>query len=339
MSDFNLIRSTVASATDPELIWAYAFDGVGPGRAISETPDLDAASGFFWLHLDLIHVSTRGWLNDMEATFGAGADALMSQDSHPHVDWAGDLLWGAARDIHREVSAPGERADDLRFILSPRFLITGRRRPMQSAHALKRKIETGAEFESSADLLEALLTEIAEAIGRVANRTAEQLEEIEDRVFGTAVTDERAALLGLRREVARYARLATSLRAVVGRLDQTGAAYLPRHCQGLTARLSQRVASLHADIHYLSDHARLLNDEVGAQVSAQANKHLFTLTVLTTLLLPPSLVTGYFGMNTKNLLFADSDYGTLFATAVAAGAALLVYLLMRRNRMLGTRRA
>jgi hypothetical protein len=35
------------------------------------------------------------------------------------------------------------------------------------------------------------------------------------------------------------------------------------------------------------------------------------------------------------LLFADSEFGTLFATAVAAGAALCVYLLMRRNRMLG----
>ena len=54
----------------------------------------------------------------------------------------------------------------------------------------------------------------------------------------------------------------------------------------------------------------MLNDEVGAQVSAEANRILFTLTVLTTLLLPPSLVTGYFGMNTKNLLFADSEFGT-----------------------------
>ena len=335
MTDFSLVRPATVSATEPELVWAFAFERAGPGQALSATPDLNATQGFVWLHLDLIHVSTRSWLNDMEATFGAAADALMSRDSHPHVDWAGDLLWGAARDIHREVNALGERSDDLRFILGPRFLVTGRRRPMQSAHAVKRKIETGAEYESSADLLEALLTEIAEAIGRVASRTGEQLETIEDRVFATTVTDERAALLGLRREVARYARLATSLRAVIGRLDQTGAAHLPHHCQGLTARLSQRVASLHADIHYLGDHARLLNDEVGVQVSAQANKHLFTLTVLTTLLLPPSLVTGYFGMNTKNLPFSESDYGTLFATLIAAGAALSVYLIMRRNRMLG----
>ena len=210
---------------------------------------------------------------------------------------------------------------------------------MQSAHALKRKVETAAQYENSAELFESMLTEIADGIGRVADRTAEQLEEVEDRVLSATVTDERGMILNLRREVARYARLASALRAVVGRLDQTHAAGIPLHCQGLTVRLGQRVAALNADIHYLADHARMLNDEVSAQVSAEANRHLFTLTVLTTLLLPPSLVTGYFGMNTKNLPFAESVYGSLLATIVAAGAALGVYLLMRRNRMIGQGRA
>ena len=210
---------------------------------------------------------------------------------------------------------------------------------MQSAHALKRKVETGGEYETSADLFEAMLTEIAEAIGRVASRTAERLEDVEDRVLSTTVSDERATLLALRREVARYARLATSLRAVVGRLDQASGAALPANCHNLTVRLAQRAASLHADIHFLSDHARMLTDEVSAQVSDEANRNLFTLSVLTALLLPPSLVTGFFGMNTKNLPFADSEFATVFATAIAVGAALCVYLIMRRGRMLGRGRA
>ena len=318
----------------PEIVWAYAFDAEGRAKSVCGPPDLFARDGFVWLHLDLIHAKTRHWLVEMEPMLGAAADSLTSHDAHPHVDWSGGQLWGVVRDIYREMHEAGEQAAELRFIVAPRFLLTGRRRPLQSAHALKRKVETGAEYENSADLFEALLTEIAEAIGRVANRTAERLEDVEDRVLSASVSDERALLLGLRREVARYARLAASLRAVVGRLDQAPLG-LPQHCRGLTARLGQRVAALHGDIHYLADHARMLNDEVAAQVSAQANRHLFTLTVLTTLLLPPSLVTGYFGMNTKNLLFADSEYGTVLATVVAVSAALCVYLVMRRNRMLG----
>ena len=338
MTELSLIRPEAAPEVGPEIVWAYVFEGGGVGRPLSGLPDLSAerGPGFVWLHLDLVHSATRDWLTQMEPTFGAAADTLISADAHPHIDWSRDLLWGVVRDVHREVDKAGEHASDLRFVVGPRFLVTGRRRPMQAAHALMRKVETGAEYEGSAQLFEALLTEIAEAVGRVANRTAERLEEVEDSVLSASVSDERATLLTLRREVARYARLASSLSAVVVRLEQAGAAGLPDHCRGLSARLGQRVASIHADVHYLADHARMLNDEVGGQVAAQANRHLFILTVLTTLLLPPSLVTGYFGMNTKNLPFADSEYGTLFASFIAIVAALSVYLLMRRNRMIGS---
>jgi Mg2+ and Co2+ transporter CorA len=39
-------------------------------------------------------------------------------------------------------------------------------------------------------------------------------------------------------------------------------------------------------------------------------------------------------MNTKGLPFGDSDYGTLYAAIFCAVAAVLVYLLIRRYRML-----
>jgi zinc transporter len=43
-------------------------------------------------------------------------------------------------------------------------------------------------------------------------------------------------------------------------------------------------------------------------------------------------VTGFFGMNTKGLPFADSDYGTLYATILCLLAAGVAYLLIRRYR-------
>jgi len=57
------------------------------------------------------------------------------------------------------------------------------------------------------------------------------------------------------------------------------------------------------------------------------------LTIVTTVLLPPAFVTGFFGMNTKGLPFADSDNGSLYAAALCCLAAGLVYLLIRRYRI------
>jgi Mg2+ and Co2+ transporter CorA len=52
---------------------------------------------------------------------------------------------------------------------------------------------------------------------------------------------------------------------------------------------------------------------MGAHLATATNRNLFVLTIVTTVLLPPAFVTGFFGMNTKGLPFGDSDYGTLYA--------------------------
>jgi len=73
---------------------------------------------------------------------------------------------------------------------------------------------------------------------------------------------------------------------------------------------------------------------MASQLAATTNRNLFVLTVVTTLLLPSAFITGYFGVNTKGLPFADSDYGTPYATILAILAAGLMYLVIRQRRML-----
>ncbi len=65
-------------------------------------------------------------------------------------------------------------------------------------------------------------------------------------------------------------------------------------------------------------------------MAEETNRHLYVLTTLTTLLLPATLVTGVFGMNTKALPLTETDSGFLIAMGLVFGASVAVYLLMRR---------
>jgi zinc transporter len=71
-------------------------------------------------------------------------------------------------------------------------------------------------------------------------------------------------------------------------------------------------------------------EEITALTAEETNRHLYVLSILTTLFLPPTLVTGVFGMNTKGLPFTDSESAFLWASALMVASALAVYLLMRR---------
>jgi zinc transporter len=67
-------------------------------------------------------------------------------------------------------------------------------------------------------------------------------------------------------------------------------------------------------------------------MTAVTNRRLFTLSVLTACLLPPTLVTGFFGMNTKDMPFQNVEGGTWMAATVALAAAFACYWALRRTR-------
>jgi hypothetical protein len=58
----------------------------------------------------------------------------------------------------------------------------------------------------------------------------------------------------------------------------------------LCLRVRQRVGSFHADLHLQAERARLLQDEMAAQLATATNRNLFVLTVVTTGPKPQHLV-------------------------------------------------
>jgi Mg2+ and Co2+ transporter CorA len=223
-------------------------------------------------------------------------------------------------------------ATDLRFALWPQFLLTARHHAARSAMAVKDQAEKGATFEDSAALFERLLIAAADSIGEATQESASELDRIEDRILSEAVGDESAALLRLRRGISRQERLVQAAHSVLVQLEQNRGESVLQTYRDLGSRVRQRVDAFAADLHLQADRARLLQEEMAAQLATATNRNLFALTVVTTVLLPPAFVTGYFGMNTKNLPFSDSDYGTLYATILCLLAAGVVYLLIRRYR-------
>ena len=300
------VRTDLADV-GPGVAWTYEFDENGRGRPLSGDGAVDLMHGrrFIWVHLVLSNTRTRDWLAAHEAVPAEAREALLSPERHPRLDWRGDALWGVLYDIRHEFQGAAEEATDLRFVLKPQFLLTARHHPVLSAYRVRERIEAGAVFEDSAELFERLLVSTANLVGEAAHRIAALLDEIEDRVLSETVSDETGRLLKLRREVSRQERLVQATLSVLGQLEQHRAESALQLYRDLGHRVRQRVASFHSDLHLQGDRARLLQEEMAAQLASATNRNLFVLTIVTTVLLPPAFVTGFFGMNTKGLPFGD----------------------------------
>ena len=203
--------------------------------------------------------------------------------------------------------------------MSPRVLITVRRHALHSIELTRRSIEGGAQFLTPISLLDAMIDHFTDAMGRLAVQLGDELDVVQDHVLRDDLGDERQRIARVRLQVVRVHRQLSQFKQLFHRVEPRVAVSHASLVAPLHA-LTQKLDALDHDFGSIQERSRYLQDEVGAKLTAITNRRLFTLSILTACLLPPTLVTGIFGMNTKDLPFQNTDGGTWYALALAAAA-------------------
>jgi zinc transporter len=313
--------------------WVYAFDTQGKGVEIPADSSLvldNPSDGFIWVHVNLADQRARSWLQKQAAIPEEAGRMLGDVAEHQHIEQANRLIWGTIFDFVLELEGVGDTVGHLRFALGERFLVTARRHPLQSADATRREIEAGRRIEAPVALLEAVVDRIIDTMAKTIGGHLETLNQIEDRILDDEMHDERLRLVPIRRITARLHRQLTSMRAIFHRFELRSFQQQPETVRIAAARLVQRIDSIYEELHATQDRARLLTEEMSAQIANETNRNLSVLTGVTMLMLPPTLITGMFGMNVKGLLFGDDELGFAYALLMCLVTSLAMYFLVRK---------
>ncbi|WP_039892839.1 CorA family divalent cation transporter [Methylobacterium mesophilicum] len=317
----------------PGLLWAMSFDERGCGRLLAPDealPDLDAfGGGFLWLHFDL-KAADLGSLNDAgHVGTRSLAEAVFREDEHQRVTVADGHVGGVVADLARPGAKP-DIAGRLHFVMGPRSLVSGRRGLAESPDATRTIAQEGRPIPSPVLLLETMVGFVVAAMAATGQRLADEVNGIEDRVLDGRVRDDRRRLGPIRRSAVRLHRQLLGLAAVFHRLEEDD---LARDLHGpaiaVAARLAQRLDALDRDVTALAERARLLQEELAARVAEESNRQLYVLSILSALFLPPTFITGLFGMNVKGLPFADDPCGFLFVAGLSLLSAAATYGIIR----------
>jgi zinc transporter len=216
--------------------------------------------------------------------------------------------------------------------MTERLLISGRYRLLTAVEKVRAKIEGGqVRLPSVAALLENIVDHVADAVDAVADSHATKLDQIENDLTERNIADNSRQDLGeVRRTSVKLHRQLAGLRTLFHRLERDGTDQLPPPLRIAASKLAQRLDALDHDIVETRERARVLQEEITEATHAASNRALNILTVITTVILPPTLVTGVFGMNTKGLPFTEDPNGFIYALLLMAGSTVGVYWLMRK---------
>ena len=319
-----------------DLICAFVFDGKGGGRPLdwdgirAWTPE----EGPLWVHLDFKGPEARRWLAEESGINPVTQSALLEAVVRPRVLHEEDRLFVVLRAINLNPGADATDMVSLRILASDKRIVTLRHRRLMAVNDLRDAIARGNGPKDAGEFLAAIAVGIADRIAPIVDEIDDRIDGLEEEVLTAHSTHLRGLIGNVRRDAIALRRYLAPQRDVLGRLAMEQSAWLSMPNRALIREVADRTTRFVEDLDSGRERAQVVQDELNNRVADQMNRTMYLLTVVSAILLPPSLLTGLLGINVGGMPGVDSGLAfTIVAVAIPL-VAITEFIVLRKLKWL-----
>ena len=318
------------------LIYGFLFS---PNRGLQELSwdDLDTAlkheCAWVWLHFDAANAFARQWIAQCQALPEALRDFLIDFEDRKRIEIVGENIIGVISDVHYRFDFDPDHIATLRFTLDAHCLISTRRKPLSATDQLRKAIREGLPYDSTAALMAGLFRFQADMLGTVAMHLSHEISAIEDQILADRVHDQRRQLGKIRRLAVRMHRHFAPEHHTLQRLCRRLPAWVGGADMTALGDTIEEFGEVVTELDTIQERAKLLQEELAARNAEETNRNLFILSIVTTIFLPITLITGIFGLNVAGLPGLEDALAFWWVMLGMAAVALIALLLLHWKRL------
>lgn len=290
--------------------------------------------------LDVVAPSVEE-LYDLAGAFGLrdeiASDSLLFGQRTRLSDDGGSLLI-----VMYGVDASDELME-LHLYVSDHNVVTIRNRDLPPVtELLQHSNRAVSEHTTVAQLMSRILSLLAGTYTDALERVDEQLSALEERILDRTSPEDLAELMAVRKRVNRFRRVVDPARDLVG----AGRYAVIDALEDVSEDTRRQLRDLAVDLAYVGDHLESERDRIEAtmdvymnRVNIRQNDIMKKLAAVSTIFLPLSFITGFFGMN-FGWMVREAIRGRTMFLVLGVGlnivvAALALLVLQRRGWLSG----
>jgi magnesium transporter len=261
-------------------------------------------------------------------------DALM-EIHHPKVESYGDYLYVILHGINFKESEHYFSTQDVDFFLGEQFLVTvhpGSSRTLSQMHTICSRNHR-VLGEGPAGLLHRIVDAMVDHYRPEVDRLSERLDNLEEEIFERPDARLAQQILDFKADVSSLRRVVLPQRDVVGRLARREFAFISESLSYRFRDVQDHLVRLVDEASFFQDRVSALLDAHLSQVSNQLNGVMKVLTIIATLFMPLTVLTGLYGMNVELPHLPGGTYAQFWwivGMMIVLSVGMLAYFRSRR---------
>ena len=316
-------------------ICAYQLDGNGSGTQISEQnfssrPD---TSRPVWVHLNAKSPGTRHWLETAaELPDETLVDALLAEDTRPRLNRRPEGLLLILRGVNLNDNAEPEDMVSIRIWIEAQRLISVQLRNLRGVTDMRAKIEAGNGPLDMGDLLTMFIEGSIIRLSPVMGDLADSVDELEDRILQMDLTGIREQIVSTRRKAIIFNRFLAPQKEIVQQLTETAPPWLDDGCVLRLHEAQNDITRFVEDLTALRERSHSIQDEVANILTERLNRNTYVFSLIASIFLPLSFLTGLLGINVPGIPGADDPEAFIVFCGILAAVVALQVAVFKKLR-------
>jgi magnesium transporter len=254
-----------------------------------------------WVDLDKPSPAETRILIDVFQFHELAVEDAVAEIHHPKVESYGEYLYVVLHGIDFSAREHCFRTKDVDFFLSNHYLVTVHPGVSRSIGKVSDVCSRNSRIlgEGAAALMHRIIDTMVDNYRPEVDKLQTRLDHLEKEVFEQSKPQLARRILDFKKDIASLRRVVMPQRDVVGRLAR-------REFPFISEALSYRFRDVHDHLVRIADEAMFFQDRITSlldahltTVSNQLNGIMKILTVIATIFMPLTFITGLYGMNVE----------------------------------------
>jgi magnesium transporter len=295
---------------------------------------LSPASGaILWVDIAAPSIPESLLLSETFAFHPLSVEDAMSALQYPKAEAYDGYLYVVLHGIHFTGGEHCFCTHDVDFFLGPNYLVTVHNGEAPSIADLREHATRNPKIlsEGPVALFHRIVDAMVDRYRPEVEKLEDRLDALEDAIFKDPKPELARRILAEKREVALLRRIVTPQRDVIARLAR-------RDFVDISTEMSFRFRDIYDHLVRVADDVLIFQDRITgmldahlSNVSNRLNEVMKVLTVITTIFMPLTLLTGIFGMNIPLPRFPGGDAAQFWWLSGVMAAVIVAMLAVFRR--------